>query len=147
MQRSRRVMLLAGVALLQVTVSLSRRKSAAWYVATVALAVSFVSHLGRGFDLPHSLVAGLLLVYLVSFRKRFYALSDRGSVRTAFLMIPLLGTLVLLFGGVGLSEMETRFSWVSPVDPWGEAFREGVLLASPRAFPLSPRAAALQTAL
>ncbi|HWX24060.1 MAG TPA: phosphatidylglycerol lysyltransferase domain-containing protein, partial [Vicinamibacteria bacterium] len=147
MQRSRPVMLFAGVALLQVTVGLSRRKSLAWYVATSALAVSFVSHLGRGFDLHHSLAAGLLLVYLLYFRKRFYALSDPGSVRVALAMIPLLATLVLLFGGVGLSEMETRFGWSSRVDPWGEAFREGVLIASPRAFPLSPRAAEFQTSL
>jgi hypothetical protein len=76
MQRSRPPMLFAGLALIQVTRSLARRKELAWWIASIALAMSLVLHVGRAFDLHHSLVAGLLLLYLVVFRRRFYARSD-----------------------------------------------------------------------
>src|SRR5438093_1459781 len=42
---SRTVMLFAGLALLQVSRNLARRKEAAWWVAVLALSLSFVSHL------------------------------------------------------------------------------------------------------
>ena len=45
-QRSRALMLFAGLALLQVTRNLGRRKALAWWVAVVALSVSLVSHVG-----------------------------------------------------------------------------------------------------
>ena len=80
-QRSRAVMLLAGLALLQVTRNLGRRKSLAWGVAVAALSVSLVSHTLRAFDVHHSLVAALLLAYLLAFRSRFTARSDPASLR------------------------------------------------------------------
>jgi membrane protein DedA with SNARE-associated domain len=46
-QRSRALMLFAGLALLQVTRNLSRHKALAWWVAVAALSVSLVSHVGR----------------------------------------------------------------------------------------------------
>jgi lysylphosphatidylglycerol synthetase-like protein (DUF2156 family) len=90
MQHSRPPMLFAGLALIQVTGNLARRKELAWWIATAALSISLVSHLGRAFDLHHSLVAALLLGYLVVFRRRFYARSDPMSVRTALRMAPVL---------------------------------------------------------
>jgi membrane protein DedA with SNARE-associated domain len=48
-QRSRPLMLLVGIALLQVTRSLARRKAAAWYVAVAALSVSLEGHSDRIF--------------------------------------------------------------------------------------------------
>lgn len=146
-QRSRPFMLFAGVALLQVAAGLARRRSAAWYVAALALGVSFVSHIGRGLDLPHSLVAGLLLLYLVYFRKRFYALSEPLPPRSTVLMVPLLAGVVLLYGGLGFYNMQARFVWADGVDPWGEALREGIFIAAPRALPLSHRASEFQTSL
>src|SRR5262249_15359950 len=53
-QHSRALMLLAGLALLQVTRSLARRKELAWYVATAALGVSLLLHITRALDLHHS---------------------------------------------------------------------------------------------
>jgi lysylphosphatidylglycerol synthetase-like protein (DUF2156 family) len=85
-QRSRAVMLLAGLALLQVTRNLGRRKTLAWGVAVAALSVSLVSHTLRAFDLHHSLVAALLLAYLLAFRSRFSARSDPASLRQALVM-------------------------------------------------------------
>ena len=101
-QRSRALMLLAGVALLQITRNLGRRKAPAWWVAVAALAVSLLSHLGRGFDLHHSLVAALLLAYLVAFRRRFSARPDPASMRRALLMAPALATVVWVFGVVAM---------------------------------------------
>ena len=86
-------MLLAGVALLQVTRNLSRRKALAWWVAVAALTVSILSHAGRAFDLHHSMVAALLLAYLLVYRRRFQARSDPASLRRALLMAPVLAAL------------------------------------------------------
>ena len=87
-QRSRALMLLAGVALLQVTRNLARRKALAWWVAVGALSVSLLSHVGRAFDLHHSMVAALLLAYLLVYRRRFNARSDPASLRQALVMAP-----------------------------------------------------------
>ena len=54
---NRLVMLFAGLALLQVTRNLARRKELAWWVATAALAVSLASQIGPHFELQHSIVA------------------------------------------------------------------------------------------
>lgn len=89
-QRSRALMLLAGLALLPVTRNLGRRKALAWWVAVVALSVSLLSHVGRAFDLHHSLVAALLLGYLFVFRRRFTARTDPASLRQALLMAVIL---------------------------------------------------------
>jgi phosphatidylglycerol lysyltransferase len=136
-QMSRVLVLFAGLALLQVALGLARRRSVAWYVASAALAVSLVSHLGRGFDLPQSILAGALLLYLVSFRKRFYAPGPPERPRLALAMAPVLAGLVLLYGAVGLARNANRFSWEGPVAPWSEAFREGVLMRRPGVAPMS----------
>ena len=64
-------MLFTGVALLQVTRNLARRKELAWHVAVIALSASLLLHFTSGFDVQNSLVAGLLLTYLIYFRRRF----------------------------------------------------------------------------
>ena len=104
-------MLLAGLALLQVTRNLGRRKALAWWVAVAALSVSLLSHVGRAFDLHHSLVAALLLAYLVVFRRRFTARSDPASLRQALLMAPVLAATVWVFGAVGLADLRDQFTW------------------------------------
>jgi membrane protein DedA with SNARE-associated domain len=110
-QRSRALMLLAGIALLQIMRNLGRGKALAWWVAVVALSVSLLSHLGRAFDLHHSLVAALLLAYLVAFRRRFTARSDPASLRQALVMAPVLAVAVWVFGVVGLADLRDQFAW------------------------------------
>jgi lysylphosphatidylglycerol synthetase-like protein (DUF2156 family) len=150
MQHSRPPMLFAGLALIQVTRSLSRRKELAWWIATAALAISLVSHLGHGFDLHHSLVAALLLGYLLVFRRRFNARSDSSSVRMALLMAPVLAAAVLVYGYVGLAERRGEFAWDPGATPFAEALRSGVALLDPHVDPLTGHAArflgSLQTA-
>ena len=62
-QGSRTLMLFTGVALLQVTRNLARRKELAWWVAVIALSFSLLLHVTSGFDVQNSLVALILLVY------------------------------------------------------------------------------------
>jgi phosphatidylglycerol lysyltransferase len=142
---SRPVMLFAGLALLEAARGLARRRSLSWDIAASALAVSVVSHIGRGLDLPLALAAGGLLVALISIRRRFYAVTPRGSLLGALLMAPPALGLVLLYGAVGFGR--GPFAWSGPSDPWGEALRQGVLGGSPRAAPLSPRAEEFLTSL
>jgi phosphatidylglycerol lysyltransferase len=130
-QRSRPLMLFAGLALLTVTGNLRRRKALAWWVAVAALGVSFLSHLGRAFDLHHSAVAALLLAYLLAFRRRFNARSDPASLRFALLMAPVVAGLVLVYGTVGLEHMHANFDWPAGTTPLGQAFSAGIAIRDP----------------
>jgi phosphatidylglycerol lysyltransferase len=141
MQRSRVLMLLAGIALLQVTRNLSRRKRLAWWVAVVALAVSLVSHVGRALDLQHSMVAALLLAYLVVHRRRFHARSDPASLSKGLLMAPILAAAVWTFGVVGLTDLRGAYRWGAGSTPAIEAVRSGLLTAEPGVDPLTRHAA------
>src|SRR5262245_3715541 len=140
-QRSRPLMLLAGLALLQVTHSLARRRELAWYVATAALAVSLLLHITRAFDLHHSLVAGLLLTYLVYFRRRFNARSDPASIRRGVQMTVILGLAVYVYGYVGLRHLHGQFTWFQGAGPTREAFRSGILIREPHMSPNTALAA------
>ena len=146
-QRSRALMLLAGLALLQVTRNLGRRKALAWWVAVVALSVSLLSHVGRGFDLHHSLVAALLLGYLIVFRRRFTARTDPASLRQALLMAPVLAGTVWVFGAVGLADLRDQFVWDDGNTPAVEAVRSGLLILDPGVDPLTEHAARFLGAL
>ena len=146
-QRSRALMLLAGLALLQVTRNLGRRKALAWWVAMVALSVSLLSHLGRAFDLHHSLVAALLLAYLIVFRRRFTARTDPASLRQALVMAPLLAGTVWVFGAVGLADLRDQFVWDDGNTPAVEAVRSGLLIVDPGVEPLTEHAARFLGAL
>jgi phosphatidylglycerol lysyltransferase len=146
-QRSRALMLLAGIALLQITRNLGRRKALAWWVAVVALSVSLLSHVGRAFDLHHSLVAALLLGYFVAFRRRFTARSDPASLRQALVMAPVLAVAVWVFGAVGLADLRDQFAWGPGNTPALEAVRSGLLTLDPGVDPLTVHAARFLGAL
>jgi phosphatidylglycerol lysyltransferase len=140
-QRSRPLMLFAGIALLQVWRHLARRKELAWYVATVALGMSLLLHITRGFDLHHSLVAGLLLGYLVYNRRRFYARGDPASITMAVLMVPVLAAVVFAYGYVGLTHFRKQFQWYPGANPLSETIRAGLLIVDPNLDPVTEVAA------
>jgi phosphatidylglycerol lysyltransferase len=71
---------LSGFFLLTLATSLLRRKRLAWILTVVLLAVSMISHLIKGLDYEESLLAGALLVLLITMRKTFTAQSDRPSI-------------------------------------------------------------------
>jgi phosphatidylglycerol lysyltransferase len=140
-QRSRSLMLMAGLALIQVTRQLSRYKLLAWYVALISLSLSLLLHITRGLDLHHSLIAGLLLLYLIIYRHRFNALSDPASLRVGFSSALILAVVVYLYGLIGLHSMSAEFSWETGNAPWQEAFRSGVLIIEPHLDPNTSHAA------
>jgi phosphatidylglycerol lysyltransferase len=146
-QRSRALMLMAGLALLQITRNLGRRKALAWWVATGALAVSLVTHVGRAFDVHHALVALVLLAYLVVFRGRFTARSDPASLRQAAVMAPALAATVWVFGVVGLTDLRAHYAWDAGDTPAREAVRSGLLIVEPGVDPATPVAARFLGAL
>jgi phosphatidylglycerol lysyltransferase len=140
-QHSRPLMLFSGVALLQVTRNLARRKELAWHIATIALSISLLLHITRALDLHHSLVAGLLLIYLIYFRRRFYARSDTSSIQRGLLLVPILATIVFIYGYVGLDDMREQFTWYPGADPLNQAFRCGILILEPSLNPNTLHAA------
>jgi phosphatidylglycerol lysyltransferase len=140
-QRSRPLMLLSGIALLQVTRSLARRKELAWFVACMALLVSLLTHITHALDLHHSAVSGFLLVYLWMNRRRFYARSDPASLRLSLLMIPVLLSAVFLYGCVGLNHRRDQYKWEPGNTPVAEAFQSGILIREPGVDPTTHGAA------
>jgi len=136
-QQSRPLMLFSGLALLQVMAGLRRRKGVAWYVAVLALSVSILLHLGRNLDLHHSLVAGLLLLYLIYFRKRFYARSDPASLLWGLATLPVVVGLVLLYASIGFTHLYDRYLWPPDHTILAEAFRSGILILDPLVKPLT----------
>lgn len=130
-QRSRPLMLFAGIALLQVSRNLARRKELAWYVAVIALSMSLLLHITRALDLHHSLIAGLLLVYLIYNRRRFYARSDPLSMKLGILMVPVMAATVFVYGYTGLSHLRNEFDWYPGASPIKETLR-WVFSSSPR---------------
>jgi phosphatidylglycerol lysyltransferase len=144
---NRLMMLFAGLALLQVTRNLARRKEMAWWVATSALTLSVVSQIGPGFELQHALVALLLLGYLIVFRRRFSAQSDPSTVRWAVIMAPVLGVLIVAYGFIGLRTLEPRFQWPPGTTILDEAVRAGILIVRPQVRPLDVQAARFLSSL
>ncbi len=140
-QPSRPLMLFSGIALLQVTRNLARRKELAWHVAIIALSLSLLLHITRALDLHHSLVAGLLLLYLIYYRRRFYARSDPSSIQRALLLVPVLALAIVIYGYVGLAHMRGQFTWYEGATPLTQAIRCGILILEPYLYPKTIHAA------
>src|SRR5262245_41962920 len=134
-QGSRTLMLFTGVALLQVTRNLSRRKELAWWAAAMALSFSLLLHVTSGFDVQTSLVALILLVYLLYFRRRFYTRSDPASLRKGLMVTPLLLLIVFFYGLTGFAATSPQFRWSATATPFTEAIRGGILIVKPGVVP------------
>src|SRR5256886_13992721 len=98
-----------GVALLQVTQNLARRKELAWWVAVIALSFSLLLHVTSGLDVQNSLMVLILLVYLLYFRRRFYTRSDPASLRKGLMVTPLLLLIVFFYGLTGFAATYPQF--------------------------------------
>src|SRR6516162_2632546 len=134
-QGSRTLMLFTGVALLQVTQNLARRKQLAWWVAVIALSFSLLLHLTSSFDIQNSLVALILLVYLLYFRRRFSTRSDPASLRRGLMVTPLLLLIVFFYGLTGFAATSQQFRWSANATPVTEAVRGGILIVKPDVVP------------
>ncbi len=134
-QGSRTLMLFTGVALLQVTRNLARRKELAWWIAVIALSFSLLLHVTSGFDIQNSLVALILLSYLIYFRRRFYTRTDPASLRKGLMATPLLLLLVFFYGLTGFAATANQFRWPQNTEPAKEALRAGILIIRPEVIP------------
>jgi lysylphosphatidylglycerol synthetase-like protein (DUF2156 family) len=132
---SRALMLFTGVALLQVTRNLARRKELAWWVAVIALTISLLLHFTSGLDIQNSVVALTLLLYLLYFRRRFYTRSDPASLRKGLLVTPLLLMMVFFYGLTGFAATYPQFVWTPNATPAKEAVRGGILIVAPNVIP------------
>ena len=65
-----------GILLVLLARGLRRRKRRAWRATVVLLAASMVSHVAKGLDVEEAVIALLLLVTLVLYRRDFYAKGD-----------------------------------------------------------------------
>ena len=139
-QGSRTLMLFTGVALLQVTRNLARRKELAWWVAVIALSFSLLLHVTSGFDVQNSLVALILLVYLIYFRRRFYTRTDPASLRKGLMVTPLLLLMVFFYGVTGFAAASSQFKWSAHATPVTEAVRGGILIVKSDVVPLTRNA-------
>lgn len=70
------VTLVAGILLVVLAKALRRRKRRAWRATVVLLAASMISHVAKGLDVEEAVIAFLLLVALVLYRRDFYAKGD-----------------------------------------------------------------------
>ncbi|HEY2380291.1 MAG TPA: phosphatidylglycerol lysyltransferase domain-containing protein [Terriglobia bacterium] len=136
-QGSRTLMLFTGVALLQVTQNLAKRKQLAWWVAVIALSFSLLLHVTSGFDVQNSLIALILLVYLIYFRRRFYTRSDPASLRKGLMVTPLLLLMVFFYGLTGFAATSLQFHWPASATPFTEAVRGGILIVKPDVVPVT----------
>ncbi len=68
--------LVLGVVLILLARALRRRKRRAWRATVVLLAASIVTHIAKGLDVEEAIVAFVLLIGLVLYRRDFYAKGD-----------------------------------------------------------------------
>lgn len=146
-QPSRPLMLLAGVALIQVSHSLALRRRLAWYVAALTLSASLFLHLTRAFDVHHALASALLLAYLLANRGRYNEASGRKSVRMALLTTCLLASSVMMYGYIGLRHLQEQYDWRAGSSPLLETLRSGILVLEPALVAKTERARRFLTSL
>jgi lysylphosphatidylglycerol synthetase-like protein (DUF2156 family) len=78
---------LAGLALIAVGRGVLRGQCRAWRVAVAILSGSIFLHVLAGADVEESLIAGVVLAFLLVNRKEFRAASDATSVRSALIAL------------------------------------------------------------
>lgn len=101
---------LSGFFLLTLATSLLRRKRLAWILTVALLAVSMISHLIKGLDYEESLLAGALLLLLITMRKIFTAQSDHPSIAQGVRV--LVGSLLftLAYGTAGFFLLDRAYN-------------------------------------
>ena len=109
-QGSHLTSVLAGFALLVLSVNLGRRKRMAWGLTSVILILSIFSHLLKGLDYEEASLAGGLLVLLWLARSQFTALSDIPSIKQGITAISAALLFTLVYGTIGFYLLDRHFS-------------------------------------
>jgi lysylphosphatidylglycerol synthetase-like protein (DUF2156 family) len=111
---------LLSVLLFILASGLLRGKRAAWICTLAILALIPILHLGHALVWPQTLFNFSLIGLLIYHRRYFVAASDRQSVRSALIICPLLGVLLLIFGTVRLHDLRDE---TSGSDDWLACFQ------------------------
>jgi len=101
---------LAGFALLMLSLNLGRRKQVAWGMTVAVLLVSIVTHLIKGLDYEEASLGMALLILLWLARNQFHALSDPPSVRQGLLVLVSAFVFTLVYGTAGFYLLDRHFS-------------------------------------
>ena len=100
---------LAGFALLVLAQGLWRRKQTAWLLTVIILLLSVIVHLVKGLDYEEASLAALLLVYLLSQRSHFRALTDAPSIWQGVRALITALVFTLAYGAIGFYVLDRHF--------------------------------------
>jgi len=103
-------MLLAALLLFVLASGLQRGKRIVWLCTIITLTLAPFLHLGRVVIWPQVLVNLTLVGFLLLQRRYFVAQSDRGAVRSALVICPLLSLALLILGTVRLHDFRNDTS-------------------------------------
>ncbi len=112
---------LAGLALVAIGRGILRGQRRAWRVAVAILGGSVLLHLLAGADVEESLVATVVLVFLLVNRREFQAASDWSSLRSALVVLGVVSVGVAVAATVFL-EVFTRLSHHQDLGAWWTTF-------------------------
>jgi len=100
---------LAGFALIVLSVNLGRRKHIAWLMTTFILLISCASHLLKGLDYEEASLALLLAAILFANRHQYHARSDTPSIRSGLMVLLIAILFTLVYGTTGFYLLDRHF--------------------------------------
>jgi lysylphosphatidylglycerol synthetase-like protein (DUF2156 family) len=92
----------AGVVMIMMARGIRRGQRRAWFLITVALAITIVAHLARGGSVVGSVLALSILALLVIEREHFQGTTDRSSLAAALPRLGFVGVVAVVAGTVGV---------------------------------------------
>lgn len=107
---SRLATAVSGFALLILASGIARRKQAAWLITLWILVFSIFFHLVKGLDFEEAGFAFALIILMIIFRRRFYARSDRMTIRRGLIILVAALAFVILYGIAGFYLLDHEFS-------------------------------------
>lgn len=107
---SRLATVLAGFALLLLSVNLWRRKQVAWLLTLVILTISAFGHLLKGLDFEEASIAALLGFGIFTLRHQFHARSDFPSIQQGIKAFIFAIGFTLAYGIIGFYLLDRHFS-------------------------------------
>ena len=111
---------LLSVVLFILASGLRRGKRAAWICTVATLTLIPVLHLGHDISWPEWITNLSLIALLIFHRRYFVAASDRQAIRSALIICPLLGIMLLIFGTMRLHDLRDE---TSGSDDWLACFQ------------------------
>jgi len=100
---------LAGFALILLSIQLSRRKRIAWFITVIVLSLSSVTHLIKNLNYEEAILSAFIIILLLLAKDLFYALSDPPSLFQGMRTLILAFFFVLLYGTSGLYFLTHHF--------------------------------------